>query len=119
MVVCFHNEAWSALLRTVHSILDRSPPHLIEQIILVDDASTMDHVKEELDMYMVQYPKVKIVRAHERVGLIRARLLGAKYVTAPVITYLDSHCECAEGWLEPLLAEIAKNRYGNIIAKKT
>jgi polypeptide N-acetylgalactosaminyltransferase len=110
VVVCFHNEAWSVLLRTVHSILDRSPHHLIDQIVLVDDASTMDHVKEELDIYMAQYPKVKIVRAPERVGLIRARLMGAKYVTAPVITYLDSHCECTEGWLEPLLDRIARNK---------
>jgi len=110
VVVCFHNEAWSVLLRTVHSILDRSPHHLIDEIILVDDASTMDHVKDELDIYMAQYPKVKIVRAPERVGLIRARLMGAKYVKAPVITYLDSHCECTEGWLEPLLDRIARNK---------
>ena len=40
--------------------------------------------------------QVKVVRAGERVGLIRARLLGARHVTAPVITYLDSHCECTE-----------------------
>ena len=110
VVVCFHNEAWSVLLRTVHSILDRSPAHLIDQIILVDDSSTMDHVKDELDEYMAQYPKVKIVRAPERVGLIRARLMGARYVSAPVITYLDSHCECTEGWLEPLLDRIARNK---------
>ena len=110
VVVCFHNEAWSTLLRTVHSILDRSPPHLIEQIVLVDDASTVEHVKDELDIYMAQYHKVKIVRAPERVGLIRARLMGARYVTAPVITYLDSHCECTEGWLEPLLDRIARDK---------
>ena len=91
VVICFHNEAWSVLLRTVHSIFDRSPPHLLDEIILVDDASTMKHLKEELEDYMQQYPKVKIVRAPERVGLIRARLLGAKHVKAPVITYLDSH----------------------------
>ena len=51
----------------------------------------MDHVKDDLDEYVKQYPKVKVIRAPERVGLIRARLLGAKYVKAPVITYLDRY----------------------------
>jgi len=110
VVVCFHNEAWSVLLRTVHSILNRSPKHLIDEVILVDDASTMDHLKEQLETYVAQYPQVRVVRAPERVGLIRARLLGAKSVKAPVVTFLDSHCECTDGWLEPLLDRIARNR---------
>ena len=109
VIVCFHNEAWSVLLRTVHSVLDRSPGQLLEEIILVDDASTMEHVKADLDHYMAQYPKVKIVRAPERVGLIRARLMGAAHARGKVLTYLDSHCEATEGWLEPLLDRIARN----------
>ena len=52
---------------------------------------------------------MKIVRSLERIGLIRARLLGARHATAPVLTYLDSHCECTTGWLEPLLDRIARN----------
>jgi len=46
---------------------------------------------------MEVYPAVKIVREKERIGLIRARLSGARHATASVLTYLDSHCECANG----------------------
>ncbi|KAH8284509.1 hypothetical protein KR018_002448 [Drosophila ironensis] len=109
VVICFHNEAWTVLLRTVHSVLDRSPEHLIGKIILVDDYSDMPHLKKQLEDYFADYSKVKIVRGKQREGLIRARLLGAQHAKSAVITYLDSHCECAEGWLEPLLDRIARN----------
>lgn len=40
IIMCFVDEVWSTLLRSVHSVLSRSPPHLIEEVILVDDFST-------------------------------------------------------------------------------
>ncbi|CAK5061970.1 unnamed protein product [Meloidogyne enterolobii] len=101
VVICFHNEAWSVLLRTVHSVIERTPDKLLKDVVLVDDFSDMEHLKKPLEEYMAQFPK--------REGLIRARLRGATKANGKVITYLDSHCECMEGWLEPLLARIKKD----------
>lgn len=110
VIFCFVDEVWSTLLRSVHSVLNRSPPHLLKEIILVDDFSTKDYLKEQLDKYMSQFPKVRIIRLKERQGLIRARLAGAAEAKGEVLTFLDSHVECNVGWLEPLLERVYLDR---------
>ncbi|XP_069791598.1 uncharacterized protein [Narcine bancroftii] len=110
IILCFVDEVWSTLLRSVHSIFNRSPAHLIKEVILVDDFSTREYLKENLDKYMSQFPKVHVIHLQERHGLIRARLVGAANATGDVLTFLDSHVECNVGWLEPLLERIHLKR---------
>ncbi|CAO2580712.1 Polypeptide N-acetylgalactosaminyltransferase 12 [Lemmus lemmus] len=106
VIIAFYNEAWSTLLRTVYSVLETSPDMLLQEVILVDDYSDREHLKERLADELSQLPKVRLIRASKREGLVRARLLGASVAKGEVLTFLDCHCECHEGWLEPLLRRI-------------
>ncbi|XP_067895661.1 polypeptide N-acetylgalactosaminyltransferase 11-like isoform X2 [Heterodontus francisci] len=111
IIICFYNEALSALLRTVHSILDRTPAYLLHEIILVDDRSDFIELKDELEKYIDnnQLKKVKLIRNVMREGLIRGRMVGSSHATGDVLVFLDSHCEVNEMWLQPLLAPIKED----------
>ncbi|XP_063718764.1 polypeptide N-acetylgalactosaminyltransferase 1-like [Symsagittifera roscoffensis] len=112
VIIVFHNEAECTLLRTIYSVINRTPRHLLKEIILVDDFSEgRDYLHDPLDEKLAKLPvHVFVIRLPKRQGLIRARLAGADVAKGKVLTFLDSHCEASRGWVEPLLAEIALDR---------
>lgn len=78
IIIVIHNEILKTLLRTIWSVIDRSPSELLKEIILVDDASTLT-VYQSLENNIAKLPvTVKIIRNKNREGLIRARIKGAK-----------------------------------------
>ena len=106
VIVPFYNEALSMLLRTVHSVLRRSPDRLLTEVIMIDDCSPNENLKSRLTTYVNHLPKVKLIRNKVRQGLIRSRMIGARMARGEVLVFLDAHTEANVQWLEPLLHEI-------------
>ncbi|KAL7830382.1 hypothetical protein SRHO_G00315090 [Serrasalmus rhombeus] len=109
VIIAFYNEAWSTLLRTIHSVLETTPAVLLKEVILIDDFSDRGYLKSQLEDYISNLERVRLIRTNKREGLVRARLIGATYATGDVLTFLDCHCECVPGWIEPLLDRIRQN----------
>lgn len=123
VIVIFTNEIFSALVRTVWSVINRTPKKLLKEIILVDDFSDKDYLKDTLrdyiDIYWNTLPRdegsgdedglVKLIHLPQRLGLIKARLKGASQAKGDVLLFLDSHCEATDLWLEPLVQRIKEN----------
>ena len=118
VIICFYNEAWSTLLRSVHSVINRTPAHLIREVLLVDDSSTYPHLGQKLEDYIKKtWPstdgtpgKVRLIRQPQRSGLMRSRMVGIREAAKDtVLLFLDSHIEATDGWIEPLLARIKED----------
>jgi polypeptide N-acetylgalactosaminyltransferase len=109
IIIPFHDEHFSALLRSVYSIVKRTPPELLGEIILVDDASKKDFLGEKLETYIktnFDADKVRVIRNKKREGLIRTRMAGANVAKHDILIFFDSHIECNVNWLPPLIEPI-------------
>ena len=111
VVVTFHNEISSTLLRCLHSIYNRSPKKLLHEIVLINDNSTLPELFVPLRKYVKEFfgDTVKLYENNERQGLIKARMIGARKASGEVLIFLDSHMEVFTNWLPPLLGKMRSN----------
>ena len=76
VIICFVNEAWSALLRTITSVINRTPSSLLAEIVLVDDGSDAEWLGGVGVPKLRQYIKTQMpdnVSVWERDARARAR----------------------------------------------
>ena len=79
----------------------------LKEIVVIDDFSNLKYMGSRLERTLSKLPKVRLIRNRSRLGLIKTRLVGAKVASSPTITFVDSHVEFNNGWLEPMLSRIA------------
>eukprot|EP00930_Biecheleria_cincta_P002724 TRINITY_DN103715_c0_g1_i1.p1 TRINITY_DN103715_c0_g1~~TRINITY_DN103715_c0_g1_i1.p1 ORF type:complete len:636 (+),score=76.89 TRINITY_DN103715_c0_g1_i1:163-2070(+) len=110
VIFTFCNEPEWSLMNSIHSVIARSPRHLLHEIVLVSDGSDAPHLQKPLEDQVKDLPvPVRIVRTKHQ-GLMRARVAGARVATGETITILDSHVSCSIGWLESLMYRISQGR---------
>ncbi|XP_021326338.1 probable polypeptide N-acetylgalactosaminyltransferase 8 [Danio rerio] len=115
VILIYLNEALSVIKRAVHSIIDKTPAHLLKEIVLVDDNSSNEDLQLPLNKYIDLINKakpglIKKVRHKRQMGLAKARMSGWEAATGQVVAILDAHIEVHKEWAEPLLARIKANR---------
>lgn len=69
------------------------------------------HLKGVLGEYVSHLSRVRLIRSTRRLGVGGCRALGASRAGGEVLVFMDSHCECQPGWLEPLLERVAQDRW--------
>ncbi|AWP20412.1 Polypeptide N-acetylgalactosaminyltransferase [Scophthalmus maximus] len=117
IIITFHNEARSTLLRTIRSMYYSTQLYLSCILMRVRNR-TWDFILFFLCIFfhtdsdcqlLTKLPKVTCLRNNKREGLIRSRVRGADAARAGVLTFLDSHCEVNKDWLPPLLQRIKQD----------
>jgi GT2 family glycosyltransferase len=114
VIVTVQNEQDGMLSLAVHSVLARTPPSLLREIIIIDDNGASPDIRgkvneTELDE-LKALPKVTIIHNTLREGCARSRMNGAHIAKGEVLMFIDSHIEMMSGtWAEHLLAPIVEN----------
>ena len=118
VVINFHNEVLSLLLRSIYTVLAAIPPENLREVILVDDASNFSSYPDlkRVEPLVSQFTvSVRYFRFERNRGLIYCRLFAVKKARGDAVLVLDSHVEMRQGFLEPLL-DITDRNYKAIVA---
>lgn len=121
VIMTTQNEPDDWISISVESILARTPPNLLVDIIVVDDNGIPgkhglpDNIRRNVDEAEFEYikslsPKVSVIKHENREGCARSRLSGARAAKGEVLMFVDSHIEMLSAtWYHHLAVPIVEN----------
>ena len=75
------------------------------EILIIDDLSDSPILYKDLP----DDNRLHIVRARERLGLIRARMAGGEIARGPFMVLIDAHTRPYDNWLVPIVKLLREN----------
>lgn len=108
MVVFSDYQFYDALVTLTSILRDTEVSQLVNEILLIDDASSRESILQDTQNYIrsvsTSLPAVRLVRLATPLGRVRARLLAVEHhVTSDVAVFVDAGVVCTPRWLSPLL----------------
>jgi polypeptide N-acetylgalactosaminyltransferase len=108
IVVVSHNERENVVPTLMN--LAETTAGVSASLTVVDDASTDDSAS----LVENRLENVQLVRSASRLGISRARNLGANSTNSSIIVFSDAHVVPEEGWLEELCQQLEQPGVGAV-----
>ncbi|RUS87324.1 hypothetical protein EGW08_004936 [Elysia chlorotica] len=105
IIITYQEIDISVLHRNIASVVHRSKPVNIKEIILIDDGS----FDAQAGKLLQQVQGIKIIRNKSPKGRGVARAQGATVASGEVIVFIDSLSELNVDWLSPLLNRLTES----------
>ncbi|KAK8795686.1 hypothetical protein WA158_000343 [Blastocystis sp. Blastoise] len=102
IIIVTFNEA--LLYKTVQSVLDNTDPGYLQEIIIIDDCSTVPvSIPPNLSSL------IRVFRPTKNLGLIKARIWGGNLAVGKYLAFIDAHVHVSKYWLKTPSALLNEN----------
>ena len=103
IILQFFDYQFYDLKTTIGSVLMNTPREHIQEIIVIDDGSTLEYIQKDSTQYIdgISFAQMYILSIQK--GPAGAKMYAAEKAVGDVLVFLDGNVICSKGWLEPLL----------------
>lgn len=105
IILVFSDYQFYEMKKTIESVLVSDGVQMIQEILIVDDATSLDYIIDHSTTYLAKIPGVRLMRtnSNEPLGVAKTRNLAARAAEGEFLVFLDNSVVVTKGWLQPLI----------------